>query len=43
MLGNEEQRKESLNGGSTELKNGLHTGNERKERVMMTDISRLVD
>lgn len=43
MPENEGQRKQSLKEGLTELEAGLDIGNESKEGVMRTEISRLVD
>lgn len=43
MPRNEEQTRQSLKAGLTELDSWLDIGNEGKERAVMTDISRLVD
>lgn len=43
MLENEEERKRSLKEGLVELEDGLDIENERKERLTVTEISRMVD
>lgn len=42
-LENEEERKQSLKGGLIELEDGLDTENEKKESLMITKISIVVD